>query len=85
MHVHSILGCYARPEDEAADKTSIISSQDPVKECRAACTQSRSINDVHAKFSKNPASYFWLSDANTQCNCLPNYPLGGTLNFDIYA
>ena len=71
-------GCYAQPAEEVANSTHSLTSDDPVKECRDKCQPA--IN--HAR-STNFAMYFWISKDDSECNCLPNYPLGGKNLFII--
>ena len=73
-HICQILGCYAQPAEETANSTHIMTSEDPVKECRDVCQPLR--NDIR---STNFAMFFWLSEDKSECYCLPDYPLGGNL------
>ena len=85
MHkTNSYLGCYAQPLEETPNITHALSTgddaKDLVKECRDKCQPL----DATAKSSKYPAMFFWLSNEKTECNCLPNYPLGGDIKLFIY-
>ena len=60
------------PGDEVKDK---------VKECRDKCQPIAPESDARAEVSIYPAMYFWLSEDKTECNCLPEYPLGGDINY----
>ena len=59
-------------------------AKDFVKECRDKCQPIPPEDDQMAMKSKYPAMFFWLSEDNTECNCLPNYPLGGDKILVIY-
>ena len=72
------LGCYAQPAEEVANSTHSLTSDDPVKECRDKCQPT--INHIR---STNFAMYFWISKDDSECNCLPDYPLGGNTSFII--
>ena len=66
------IGCYAQPAEEVANSTHSLTSEDLVKECRDKCQPA--INHFR---STNFAMYFWISKDDSECNCLPDYPLGG--------
>ena len=70
-------GCYAQPSEETPNGTHSLSSKDPVRECRDKCQPIRAMDDSRKQVSRNPAMFFWLSDNDGTCNCLPNTPLGG--------
>ena len=76
-------GCYAQPAEETPNITYPMSTgdelKDQVKECRYKCQPITPNGDARNRVSMYPAMFFWLSKDKTECNCLPDYPLGGDI------